>query len=38
MATKEEVLARLNENQREAAIHYNGNMCIEAGPGSGSGV
>jgi DNA helicase-2/ATP-dependent DNA helicase PcrA len=35
MATKEEVLARLNENQREAAIHYNGNMCIEAGPGSG---
>ncbi|MBO7452046.1 MAG: ATP-dependent helicase [Clostridiales bacterium] len=35
MATKEEVLATLNEDQRKAVIDYQGNMCIEAGPGSG---
>ena len=35
MATKEEILAKLNEDQRQAVIHYNGNMCIEAGPGAG---
>ena len=35
MATKEEILATLNEDQRKAVIDYEGNMCIEAGPGSG---
>lgn len=35
MATKEEILAPLNEDQRKAVIDYQGNMCIEAGPGSG---
>jgi superfamily I DNA/RNA helicase len=36
MATKEDILATLNENQRQAVTDYNGNMCIEAGPGSGN--
>ena len=38
MTTKEEILATLNEDQRQAVIHYNGNMCIEAGPGSGNRI
>ena len=35
MATKEEILAPLNPEQRLAAIDYNGSMGVIAGPGSG---
>ena len=35
MATKEEILAALNEEQRQAVVDYEGSMAVEAGPGSG---
>ena len=35
MATKEEILAPLNPEQRAAVIDYNGSMGVVAGPGSG---
>lgn len=35
MATKEEILAPLNPEQRAAVIDYNGSMGVIAGPGSG---
>ena len=35
MATKEEVLAALNDEQKQAVVDYDGSMVVEAGPGSG---
>lgn len=35
MATKAEILAPLNDQQRDAVIDYNGKIMIEAGAGSG---
>ena len=35
--TKEEILATLNEEQRQAVVDYTGSMAVEAGPGSGRG-
>ena len=34
MATKEEVLAALNDEQKQAVVDYDGSMVVEAGPGS----
>lgn len=36
MATKEEILAKLNPEQRQAVVDYEGSMVVEAGPGSGN--
>ena len=36
--TKEEILATLNEEQRQAVVDYTGSMAVEAGPGSGKGL
>lgn len=33
--TKEEILATLNEEQKQAVINYEGSMAVEAGPGAG---
>ena len=34
-SVKEQILSQLNEQQREAAVHYQGPCAINAGPGSG---
>lgn len=36
--TKEEILATLNEEQKQAVINYEGSMAVEAGPGAGNSV
>lgn len=36
--TKEEILATLNEEQKQAVVDYTGSMAVEAGPGSGNSV
>ena len=33
--TKEEILATLNDEQKQAVVDYTGSMAVEAGPGSG---
>ncbi len=35
MTTKQEILASLNEYQRDAVLNYNGKMSLEATAGSG---
>ena len=34
-SVKEQILSQLNEQQRAAAVHYQGACAINAGPGSG---
>ena len=35
MTTKAEILERLNEEQKEAVINYNGKIALESAAGSG---
>lgn len=36
MATKEEILASANPEQRQAIVNYDKTMAVEAPPGSGN--